>query len=70
MLRSLVLPSLALLATLPTCSKDVNSPVDHVGISLGLRGMTEMGLGAAESARQFLAQRGCDAGAERFDGLH
>jgi len=37
------IPSLALIAVLPTCFKDINSPVDDVGISLGMRGVTEMG---------------------------
>jgi hypothetical protein len=37
------IPSLALIAVLPTCFKDINSPVDDVGISLGQRGVTEMG---------------------------
>jgi hypothetical protein len=37
------IPSLALIAVLPTCFKDINSPVDDVGISLGMRGVTEIG---------------------------
>jgi hypothetical protein len=37
------IPSLALIAVLTTCFKDINSPVDHVGMSLEPRGITEMG---------------------------
>jgi hypothetical protein len=40
---SRALLSLALIVTLPTCSKDINSPVDTVEMSLGLRGVVLMG---------------------------